>query len=157
MLEVQAPNKYNLRQYDLSIFLGGSIEMNLAKQWQKRAVVTFKKYNVLLLNPRRDDWDSSWANTRTSKEFRRQVLWELEGQEDADVRIYCIDPATKSPITLLEIGLYARRGQNYVICPKGFWRKGNIDIVCERYGVPVYPTLKSATDAIISYHKLKQQ
>ena len=45
------------------------------------------------------------------------------------------DPETKSPITLLELGLYARSGKLVVCCPHGFWRRGNVDIVCDRYGV----------------------
>jgi len=47
------------------------------------------------------------------------------------------DPNTKSPISLLELGLHANSGKMIVCCPKGFWRKGNVDIVCERYDVPV--------------------
>ena len=41
-----------------------------------------------------------------------------------------------SPISLLEFGLHARSGKMVVFCPEGFWRKGNVDIVCERYGIP---------------------
>jgi hypothetical protein len=45
------------------------------------------------------------------------------------------DPATKSPISLLELGLFAKTGKLIVCCSEGFWRKGNVDIVCKRYGV----------------------
>ena len=44
-------------------------------------------------------------------------------------------PATKAPITLLELGLSARSGKLVVCCPDGFWRKGNVEAVCTRYGV----------------------
>ena len=64
-----------------------------------------------------------------------QVLWELNNLDDADVIVAYIDPKTLSPITLLEIGLHAKGGKLIVYCPDGFWRKGNIDVVCRKYNI----------------------
>ena len=50
-------------------------------------------------------------------------------------------PRTKAPITLLELGLAARSGKAVVCCPAGFWRKGNVDVVCRRYSIPTVPSL----------------
>jgi hypothetical protein len=69
--------------------------------------------------------------------FREQVEWELDGLERADLIAMWFAPQTKSPITLLELGLTARSGRLLVGCPDAFWRKGNIEVVCERYGVPL--------------------
>jgi hypothetical protein len=49
--------------------------------------------------------------------------------------IMYFDTSTKAPISLLELGLFAKSGKLVVCCPDGFWRKGNVDIVCEHYGV----------------------
>jgi hypothetical protein len=38
----------------------------------------------------------------------------------------------------LELGLFAHSGKIRVICPSGFWRKGNVDIVCQYYNIPLY-------------------
>ena len=55
------------------------------------------------------------------------------------ILIYNILPDSKSPITLLEIGLFARSGKSvFVCCPSGFYRKGNIDVICARYSIPLY-------------------
>ena len=86
-------------------------------------------------NPRRDDWDSSWRQQIGDGQFREQVDWELAAQEAADRILMYFSPGTKSPITLLELGLAARTGKLIVCCPDGFWRKGNVDVVCARYGV----------------------
>lgn len=51
------------------------------------------------------------------------------------------DPFTKSPISLLELGLFANSGKLHVICQSPFWRKGNVDIVCAKYNIPVYENL----------------
>ena len=50
-------------------------------------------------------------------------------------------PETKAPITLLELGLFARTGKAVVCCPEGFWRKGNVDVVCRMYDIPQVVTL----------------
>ena len=52
------------------------------------------------------------------------------------------DPNTKSPISLLELGLFAHSKKLIVCCPEGFWRKGNVDIVCDKYGIPNYDSLE---------------
>jgi hypothetical protein len=52
------------------------------------------------------------------------------------------DPNTKSPISLLELGLFAKSGKMIVCCPNGFWRKGNVDIVAQRHGIQCVNTLE---------------
>jgi len=58
------------------------------------------------------------------------------------------DPNTKSPITLLELGLFTVvdrvvKQKIIVCCPTGFWRKGNVDVVCRRYGIKQVPNFPS--------------
>jgi hypothetical protein len=52
-------------------------------------------------------------------------------------------PATKAPITLLELGLAAGSGKLVVCCPEGFWRKGNVEVVCARYDIPLVADLEA--------------
>lgn len=133
MIEIKAPQPYNKTKH--MIFLAGSIEMGKAENWQTRVTEALKNYDVTILNPRRDDWDSSWTQTIEDPKFREQVEWELQALEDATEILMYFDPTTKSPISLLELGLFAKTGKLIVCCPEGFWRKGNVDIVCKRYGV----------------------
>lgn len=127
-----------------SIFLAGSIEMGVAEYWQARFVNNVKdalkdlEEYITFLNPRRDDWDSSWTQELNNAQFYDQVTWELDHLDKADIIALYFDPNTKSPISLLELGLYADSGKLIVCCPDGFWRKGNVDIVCQRYGIPVF-------------------
>ena len=60
------------------------------------------------------------------------------------------DPNTKSPISLLELGLYATSKKLHVICPKGFWRKGNVDIICKKYDIPIYETINEFINKIFN-------
>jgi hypothetical protein len=120
----------------LALFLAGSIEMGSASPWQARVEAALAEVaSLTILNPRRDDWDASWEQSVEDPRFRGQVDWELEGLERAHVIAMYFEPSTRAPITLLELGLYARSGKLIVCCPPGFWRKGNVDVVCRRHGV----------------------
>ena len=118
-----------------SVFLAGSIELGSAEDWQTVLAERLAGTDVLLFNPRRDSWDPTWIQSRTNPKFREQVEWELDALEKADLIAMYFDPSTRSPVSLLELGLFARSGKMIVCCPEGFWRKGNVDVVCARYGV----------------------
>jgi hypothetical protein len=59
-------------------------------------------------------------------------------------------PETQSPISLLELGRYAGRKEMIVCCPKGFWRKGNVDILCTRTNTHLFNDMDSAIGALIT-------
>lgn len=132
------------------VFLAGSIEMGAAENWQARVEKLLADTPWTVFNPRRDDWDPTWEQSIHNQHFHGQVSWELDAIEWADQVIMYFDPNTKSPITLLELGLLARGSPSklIVVCPEGFWRKGNVDIVCERYGVRTAATVLEATQKI---------
>ena len=133
MINILAPQSYATapRPY---IFLAGSIEMGTAERWQARVIEACRDMPGTILNPRRDDWDASWVQSIGNEKFREQVEWELDAQANADLIAFYFSADTKSPITLLELGLCIQ-GPIIVCCPQGFWRKGNVDIVCKRHGV----------------------
>ena len=124
-----------------SVFFAGSIEMGTAENWQENLTLMLSKKQGFIFNPRRDDWDSTWEQTIDNDNFYEQVSWELLGLDICETIAFYFDPKTKSPISLLELGLHAPSGKCVVCCPKEFWRKGNVDIVCERYGVPLVESL----------------
>jgi hypothetical protein len=125
-----------------SVFLAGSIEMGAAEDWQQSLGdwLLTKNYNVF--NPRRKDWDSSWIQTYENPNFSQQVKWELNALEKADIIIMYLDPGTKSPISLLELGLHANSKKLWVVCPDGFYRKGNVEVVCSQYDIPLFNNLE---------------
>ncbi|MCX4247915.1 nucleoside 2-deoxyribosyltransferase domain-containing protein [Paraliomyxa miuraensis] len=124
-----------------SLFLAGSIEMDDAPRWQDQLIAALADTDLVILNPRREAWDATWEQRARCEPFREQVEWELEGLERADRVCFYFAPATKSPISLLELGLVARSGRAVVCCPEGFWRRGNVEIVCGRYGIELLEDL----------------
>lgn len=131
-----------------AVFLAGSIEEGAAAAWQRDVVAALADADWTVLTPRRRNWDPTWEQRADKPEFRSQVEWELAGQERADAILLYFDPATRSPVSLLELGLFARSGKLLVVCPEGYWRKGNVDIACERYGVRQFATLEEAVAAL---------
>lgn len=169
MITVKPPQRIRgIYRDKIGIFLAGSIEMGNAEEWQSsieaklEAAIDLLGYrpkswnpmnppymDFVLLNPRRDDWDSSWQQKYEDPHFYQQVEWELTALKEADHIIMYFDPGTKSPISLLELGLYAASSKMVVVCPEGFYRKGNVDIVCDQYNVVQKNTLQEACDYII--------
>ena len=120
----------------VSVFLAGSIEMGTTEDWQTKVTAKLVESGKVgtIYNPRRDDWDSSWVQSIHNAQFKEQVEWELDHLECAGYVFFYFDPNTKSPITLLELGLRAGLGMSaVVVCPDGFWRKGNVEVVCDTY------------------------
>jgi hypothetical protein len=138
--EVKAPGAYDANS-KYSIFLAGAIDQGQAIDWQKKVARALDNYNVLILNPRRDDWDSSWVQSIDNPEFKQQVTWELDAQDNADMIVFVFTKDSKAPITFLEFGLYAPGKDSLVCAEEGFYRQGNLDIVCERYNIPIYHNL----------------
>jgi hypothetical protein len=135
---VKAPGRYPTDKF--TVFLAGAIDMGEAEDWQAKVSKALSDLDVVVLNPRRDDWDSSWKQEKTDPQFSEQVNWELDGLEAADMIFVVFTKDSKAPITFMELGLHAD-DPVMVCCPTGFYRKGNVDIVCERKGIHVYEDL----------------
>jgi hypothetical protein len=142
---IKAPEKFVEDLHNpISIFLAGSIEMGKAEDWQTRTQKALEPYLGTILNPRRDDWDSSWKQTVTDPQFSTQVRWEQNGLKLCDIVFMYFDPKTQSPITLLEFGQYCDTKKMIVCCPQGFWRRGNLEVICTDNKVPLYEDFDEA-------------
>ncbi|KAF2499461.1 hypothetical protein BU16DRAFT_272252 [Lophium mytilinum] len=123
-----------------SVFLAGSIEMGKAVEWQSNMTDHLKPAPVTVLNPRCGNWDPNTVSDISDPTFRGQVEWELEAMNKATVIAMYLDENTVSPISLLELGLFATSGKLIVCCPRAFWRKGNVQVMAKAYGFPLLDT-----------------
>ena len=125
---IKPPTPIEMDAHSPSVFLAGSIDMGQAENWQLQFEQAFVDVDVCLLNPRREQWDSTWVQSINNPFFREQVEWELTGLEQASIVAIYFAPTSQAPITLLELGLTAHLGKVVVGCPEGYWRKGNVEI-----------------------------
>jgi hypothetical protein len=131
--------KQDKAQYP-SIFLAGTIDQGNSFDWQNDVAQKLENLSITLFNPRRREWDNSWdsAAEDISAQMRRQINWELEHLEGANFICMWIEPDSKSPISLLELGLFAKQKKILIGCPPRYYRAANIYITSKRYGIPLY-------------------
>jgi hypothetical protein len=125
----------------VTLFLAGSIDLAVAKNWQTELVAAIGRRDVMILSS-----GQCGSDTATPRE---QIERELDGLERADLVAMWFPAETIAPITLLELGLTARGDKLVVGCPDGFWRRHNVEVVCDRFGIPLTRSW-SAFVAIVS-------
>lgn len=153
---ITAPEPIVILKSNGSLFLAGTIDMGNSEDWQQKFIEsmtlelarTGSPQSWTILNPRRKEWDSTWEQRMSNPQFYQQVDWEMQGLETADNILFYFAKDSKSPITFLELGMYAG-WKAHVICPDGFYRKGNIEILCHKKNVPMYKDFDSFIQEII--------
>jgi hypothetical protein len=141
-----APNSYT--KTGPTIFLSGYIDQPLAT-WQAALSTSLSHLPITILNPHRPDWDSSWLELLSFPLFKEQVTWELDEMEKADVIAICFGVNAQGTITLMELGLFANSGKCVVACPDGYWKRGNVEAVCARYGIQVLDSAVGLEEAVV--------
>ncbi|PSN69011.1 hypothetical protein BS50DRAFT_549539 [Corynespora cassiicola Philippines] len=131
-----------------SVILYGSIEKDATTDWQTSLASSLSDLPVAILNPRRDDWDSTWVEDISFPKFKEQVEWEMDYAKVADVIVFHFAPGTLTPVTLLELGMYAGTGKAVVCCPQGFYKKGNVQMVCLRYNIPLLDSVDKLEEEV---------
>lgn len=125
------------------VFLAGTIDMGHSEDWQAAVIARFRDSmhgRWLFFNPRRKVFHAS------PEEMEYQVTWELRHLEAADLILMNLLGSSKSPISLLELGLHARSGRLRVACEPSYYRYDNVRITCRQYDVPLYDSFEELLD-----------
>lgn len=132
-----------------SVFTAGSIEQGRAIQWQQQMADMLAPYPITVCNPRRGNWDEADTEEENRRNFQAQVEWELSALEQVDVICFFFDVTTMSPVSLLELGLWAASDKVVVCCGDKYHRSKNVEITCARYGVPLVKTFAELVPAVV--------
>jgi Nucleoside 2-deoxyribosyltransferase like len=148
------PMKFGMAEYP-TLFLAGTIDDGNSENWQDRAIGIIASEisgDFSVVNPRRDNWDPHLGES----ELRKQINWELDNIQRSHVVFMYLHPGSKSPISLLEMGLMIGQTSTgmalnrlVVCCPPGFWRKTNVEVVCERNSIHLYEDFDEALKVAI--------
>lgn len=125
----------------IKIFLAGTIDMGDSEDWQNEITTRlFKEYldsdhptGLTIYNPRRDE-GFEWSSDSEIE----QIKWEMKRLDDSDIILMNFMGNSKSPISLLELGIYSKSGKLIVCCPNEFYRYNNVRLTCEKYKIPLY-------------------
>jgi hypothetical protein len=97
MKEIQCPARFEPGRDDLSLFIAGGISN--CPLWQKEFIGLLDDTDLVLLNPRRDEYDV----TNISLE-EEQIKWEFHHLGLASSYVFWFPKETLCPITLFELG-----------------------------------------------------
>ena len=138
-----------------SIFLAGTIDNGDSEDWQQELIDKLENVEgqlgmwFTIFNPRR----KTWKKNATKEDLEYQIKWEQDHLDEANLIIMNIADNSKSPITLLEMGLYATSGKLIVFCTDKFYRYDNVRLTCEKYMIPMVNSTK-VTDIVKEIQKI---
>ena len=124
------PNKPNSK----SVFLAGTIDNGDSLNWQNKTIIELMNLginDIEIYNPRREHWNPN----PSKEEMEYQIKWEQEYLDKADFIAMVLLDDSKSPISLLELGLYAKSNKLIVFCTPDFYRWDNVRLTCEKYNI----------------------
>lgn len=130
-----------------SVFLGGTIDNGDSLNWQDKTItelINLGISNINIYNPRREHWLSKDQH----QENEYQIKWEQEHLDKSDLIVIVLLDDSKSPISLLEMGLYAESKKLIVFCTPNFYRWDNVRLTCEKYHIPLIQDNDPKTIAI---------
>lgn len=149
---IKAPSPRYGNSDNVRVFLAGSIDMGAATDWQSKLIAhagcSFDENdNITFYNPRRTGGFSG-EQTLEDDDFAAQVNWEIDRIDRANIVVFYITAESWAPITLWELGYFlgkqealkdiadCNQRQRIVIgVEQGFWRRGNIEVMCDRLGI----------------------
>ncbi|KAK6073740.1 hypothetical protein SCUP234_08587 [Seiridium cupressi] len=146
-ITIQAPSSEAAHHQDLkSVFLAGTTSGPY--DWREALTKQLADLPIIIFNPLRRDWDSSWREELSCAPYKEQVEWELEKQEKADVVGLYFGAGTEAPVSLLELGLCAKEKRAVVYVQDGYKKKGNVQILCQKYGIDLTTEIGGFCDSI---------
>lgn len=117
----------------MKVFLAGTIDNGDSVDWQKEVIDGLSKTDITIYNPRRYDFPEHPKD----EDVINQIRWEQVHLDDADKIVMVFKEGSMSPVTLLELGLYATSGKLIVFCTTGYWRWHNVFETCRKYNIPL--------------------
>lgn len=115
-----------------TVFLAGTIDMGNSVDWQSEVITMLDGPNIRIANPRRV------IALEAIEDIDFQIRWELYHIKKADAIFMYFAPGSKSPITLLELGLILGMPEKkiVVVCSKGFDRYQNVRMTVDEFKHP---------------------
>lgn len=134
-------------EHVIKIFLAGTIDNGDSENWQNKLIDTLLFFNadnrdlgedlslgnLIIYNPRREYWHADILD----EELEKQIKWEQDHLDTSDIIVMYLADNSKSPVSLLELGLYGPQGKMIVFCTNKFYRYMNVKLTCDKYYIPM--------------------
>lgn len=149
------PETENQESKNKSVFLAGTIDNGNSLNWQDKTIIELINlgFDCDIYNPRREHWNSNCS----IDDLVNQIKWEQDHLDKADIIIMVLQDNSKSPISLLELGLYAKSKKIIVFCTPNFYRWHNVKLTCDKYKIELIQDLNPLIIANKIISKLKRK
>ncbi len=149
------PETENQESKNKSVFLAGTIDNGNSLNWQDKTIIELINlgFDCDIYNPRREHWNHNCS----IDDLVNQIKWEQDHLEKADIIIMVLQDDSKSPISLLELGLYAKSKKIIVFCTPNFYRWHNVKLTCDKYKIELIQDLNPLIIANKIISKLKRK
>jgi len=118
-----------------SLFLAGSMDIKGQTNWRERATEQFQAYYHIF-----DPTHTNHSNLNDT-EMSKHIKWEWEALNRSDLILLNFTAQAKSPMSLLELGMYISSGKIVVVCPKEFYQAHYINTLCTEHKVPIFESI----------------
>ena len=129
----------NLSVTKPTVFLAGSIDLELEGNWRNEIVEELKD-DYHFFDPTRKE-----HNQMGNFEMQDHIKWELDALNMSNKILLNFLPDSKSPVSLIELGLYMMSSKLIVVCPKSFYKRRYIKTLCQKYNTELFRNLTEAT------------
>ena len=149
------PETENQESKNKSVFLAGTIDNGNSLNWQDKTIIELINlgFDCDIYNPRREHWNPNYS----IDDLVNQIKWEQYHLDKADIIIMVLQDDSKSPISLLELGLYAKSKKIIVFCTPNFYRWHNVKLTCDKYKIELIQDLNPLIIANKIISKLKRK
>lgn len=137
-------SNYKPEPGETSLFLGGGITG--CEDWQKKICHLLKDTDLVIINPRRENWMND------ENESKKQIEWEYHHLNMATKIMFWFSPETLCPITLFEYGKWLVKNKPiFVGCHVDYKRKVDVEIQTkfERPDLKVFTSLEEVAESIL--------
>ena len=139
-ITIKPPSRIRPDPNQESVFLAGAIDNGTARDWRSELMEYFDgddRYNGLVFyNPLADNWDPNLQMSITCERFEQQVNWELDMLRNAFLVVFFFPAESVAPISLFELGFVCDEPDRVmVVAEEGYWRRGNLEVICNRQGI----------------------
>lgn len=121
-------------------FLAGSMDFNESNSWRQK-IMQEMKHLVHFLDPTRIE-----HNDFSDSQMKEHIEWELDALNISDKIILNFKEDSKSPISLLELGMYVKSSKLVVVCPSKFYQRRYINVLCNKYNTPFFDSFDEAIE-----------
>lgn len=143
-VRVHAPARF-VDDGRLCVFLAGVLG-----DWREEVVRDLQDLDVVIFDPVRKDWDSTWVESVDDVRFVEQTLWEFWRQAEAGLVLFYFGSAeADGVVTMMEFGLWAGTGRAVVLESPDFRKWGYIRVICGELGVKIVRSVKEFRQFVV--------